>query len=64
MVRELLSLQELAEYLGVPSGTIYQWRYRGVGPAGIKVGRHVRFRMSDVQRWLDEMAAVDASRSA
>ena len=49
----LLSIPELAEYLGVPVATIYRWRYTRDGPAGYRVGRHVRYRLSDVERWLE-----------
>lgn len=49
---EFLSPEQLAEYLNLPLGTIYQWRTRGVGPPGMKLGRHVRFRKVDVDMWL------------
>ena len=49
-----LSAREVAEWLGVPVGTIYAWRYRSTGPASYKVGRHVRFRRDDVESWLEE----------
>jgi excisionase family DNA binding protein len=52
----LLSPEQLAALLGVPLKTIYAWRYRGLGPRALKVGRHVRFRPSDVSQWLDEQA--------
>ncbi len=42
--------------LGVPVPTIYGWRYHGEGPRGIKVGRHVRYRLAEVNRWLDQCA--------
>lgn len=58
--RPLGSVGEVAEYLGVPVDTLYAWRYRGIGPRGSKVGRHVRYRWEDVDRWLDEKAAVAA----
>lgn len=48
----LLTVQELADYLGVPVATIYAWRYRHEGPPGFRVGRHVRFRWRDVQQWI------------
>lgn len=48
----LLTIQELATYLGVPIATIYGWRYRGEGPPGFRVGRHLRFRRSDVEDWI------------
>lgn len=52
----LITPQELADYCGVPLGTVYQWSYRGSGPRGVKVGRHLRFRWPDVEAWLDEQA--------
>ncbi|MES1171178.1 MAG: helix-turn-helix domain-containing protein [Actinomycetota bacterium] len=51
---QLLSPGELANYLAVPLATIYRWRSHGDGPIGIRVGRHVRYRAADVERWLDE----------
>ena len=39
--------------LGIPVPTIYRWRYRGDGPPGFRVGRHLRFRWSDVEAWID-----------
>jgi excisionase family DNA binding protein len=50
----LLTVQELAEILQVPVKTIYTWRYRGEGPPGVVVGRHLRFRADDVVAWLDD----------
>lgn len=51
---QLLTVQELADYLGVPVATIYAWRYRHQGPPGFRVGRHVRFRWRDVQQWITQ----------
>ncbi len=50
----LVTLEDLAEYLGIPKRTIYAWRYRGIGPVGLKLGGHVRYRRSDIEKWLDE----------
>ena len=52
--RQLLRPDELAAFLGIPLATIYRWRSRGDGPRGIRVGRHVRYRVEEVERWLDE----------
>jgi len=49
----LLSIPELAAFLGVPIATIYQWRHHRRGPASYRVGRHVRYRHSDVEHWLE-----------
>ncbi len=58
----LLSIEALSEYLGVPVATIYDWRVDGKGPRGIRVGRHLRFAVSDVRAWLDQNR--DADRNA
>jgi excisionase family DNA binding protein len=50
--RPLATRREVARFLGVPEGTVEQWGSRGGGPAYIRVGRHVRYRWSDVERWL------------
>jgi len=50
----MLTPQELSNLLAVPLATIYRWRTRGEGPEGFRVGRHVRFRLEDVERWLDQ----------
>jgi len=59
--KSLASAKEVSAYLGVPLSTIYQWRYRGVGPRAVKVGRHLRYRWADVERWLDEQAEGGAA---
>ena len=48
----LLTVQDLADYLGVPIATLYAWRYRGEGPPGFRVGRHLRYRRNDVEQWI------------
>ena len=50
----LLTVEDLAEYLRVPPATVYAWRYRDVGPSGFRVGRHLRFRWCDVERWIED----------
>lgn len=58
--RPLASAEEVAEYLGVPVATLYQWRHRGVGPSGARVGRHLRYRWDVVERWFDDQAKAAA----
>ena len=50
----LLSVDELAGLLQVSVKTIYDWRLRGRGPTGIRIGGHVRYHPQDVVRWLDD----------
>jgi excisionase family DNA binding protein len=58
MPESLLRPEEVAGYLGVPVPTLYAWRSRGDGPAALKVGRHLRYRRRDVERWLEERKGV------
>lgn len=49
----LLTPEEVSEHLRVPVQTLYQWRWKGLGPSAIKVGKHLRYRRSDVESWLE-----------
>ncbi|GAA3044559.1 helix-turn-helix transcriptional regulator [Actinokineospora globicatena] len=44
--------KQLAEYLGIPVTTVYQWRTKEYGPPGHRVGKHVRFLPEDVYTWV------------
>ncbi|MEU2308912.1 helix-turn-helix transcriptional regulator [Streptomyces misionensis] len=50
---------EVAAYLGVPVKTLYQWKYRGIGPNVHKVGRHLRYRWPEVDAWVNAQSAYD-----
>jgi excisionase family DNA binding protein len=57
----LLRPQEVADFLGVPKATLYGWRYRGEGPPGIRIGRHLRYRAADVDTWIGDLLRDDAA---
>ncbi|MEV5167892.1 helix-turn-helix domain-containing protein [Streptomyces werraensis] len=44
---------DLADLLGVPVETVYQWRRKQTGPRGFRVGRHLRFDPEDVRVWVE-----------
>jgi excisionase family DNA binding protein len=48
----LWGVKDLAEYLGIPVQTIYQWRSKGYGPPGRRIGKHVRFVPEEVRAWV------------
>lgn len=52
----LLTVDEVAQWLGKPKATLYVWRTRRLGPRGIKVGNALRYRRSDVEAWLEQQA--------
>lgn len=49
----LLSVDDVAAWLGKPKNTLYAWHSRGKGPRAIRVGNTLRYRRSEVDRWLD-----------
>ena len=53
MSSRLLSTEEVARILVVPVSTLYGWRYKGTGPKAYRVGKHLRYRFSDVVAWLE-----------
>lgn len=53
----LWTIQETADYLAVPVGTLYQWRHRRTGPPAAKLGRHLRYDPTAVRDWVKGQAA-------
>lgn len=50
----LLTLDEVSAYLGIPKNTLYRWRVDGGGPRAIKVGKHLRYRHTELETWLGQ----------
>ncbi|MGB5381025.1 MAG: helix-turn-helix domain-containing protein [Acidimicrobiia bacterium] len=59
----LMTVRQLAMYLDVPVPTLYAWRHRRQGPPGFKAGRHLRYRLSDVERWITERLLETAAHN-
>ncbi len=49
-----MSIVDLSKMLDIPIETLYGWRHRGEGPVGYRVGRHVRYRRTTVEAWLED----------
>ena len=58
----LLTPRQLAEYLEVRVATLYAWRYAGEGPPGFRIGKHLRYRSSDVDEWLRDQIETAGRR--
>jgi len=56
--------EQLAEELHVPVKTLYSWRYQRTGPPSFRVGKHVRYPRSGIDRWISERLAVDQHGAA
>lgn len=57
MAETLLTVDDVATFLAVPSATVYAWNTRGAGPRRMRLGKYVRSRRVDVDAWLDLRAA-------
>ena len=51
----LWTVDDLSEFLQVPVKTLYQWRSRGYGPKGRRVGKYIRYTETDVLAWIDSL---------
>ena len=61
----LLSLPEAAAYLHVAEQTMYTWRSRrrGEGPPAVKIGNRVKYRLTDLDAFIEQAAQRDADRT-
>lgn len=62
LVDGVLSLSELWTQLQVSAQTIYDLRSQGRGPRGFRVGRELRFRVSEIEARLTRLEAEDDRR--
>ena len=53
MSESLLDDRELSRRLNIARQTIQGWRHRKVGPPFVRVGRRIRYRLDDVNNWLN-----------
>lgn len=50
----LIRETEAAKLLGVTTRTLQNWRFRGVGPCYVKLGRAVRYKPQDIEDYIDQ----------
>ncbi len=56
----LWSIEQAAEWLGVPVPTMRRWRCVGYGPQALKIGRHVKYDPAEVRAWALAQRGVGA----
>lgn len=54
MYNRVLNVQQAAAYLGLAPQSLYNMRFRGVGPAYHKLGSRTVYRVSDLELYLAE----------
>lgn len=55
---ELLDEGGAADFLGMRPQTLGMWRHKGVGPKYVKVGNAVRYRISDLDAYLEQQTVA------
>lgn len=56
--REYLTAAQVADRLQVPVDTLRKWREVGKGPRYARIGRHVRYRLADVDAWAEALTVT------
>lgn len=59
---EILTTEDVANYLRVSERTVYEWAQKGEIPAG-KIGTAWRFKKNDIENWVDEKLASPKTAS-
>ncbi len=60
----LLKQKEVEELLGLAPSTIEQWRLRGRGPRWVRLGRAVRYRLSDLTEYMQGLPTFQCTTAA
>lgn len=53
--------QTAAPAIGVTVGTLKRWRREGTGPAYCRIGNRVRYRVADLDDWLQNRKVTPGS---
>jgi len=62
--QRLLTRAEVAQLLGVEEKTLRNWRWRSYGPPSFRVGKGVRYRAQEVDRWVAQQEASEPRGAA
>lgn len=57
----IMNVQQAAGYLGLAVSTLNKWRCHGGGPVFVKMGRAVRYRLSDLDQFIADMTKASTS---
>lgn len=52
--KELVKIEELANYLRVSPLTLQKWRCNSNGPKFLKIGSKVIYRGNDIKEWIEK----------
>ncbi len=58
---EIMTIEEVAQYLRVPLSSLYKLAQQGKIPAS-KVGRHWRFRREFIDKWINDQVQIKVTK--
>jgi excisionase family DNA binding protein len=58
---KLVSVEDVAEYIGVKRDTVRNWIRQGLIP-GYKIGKLWKLKMPEVEAWISSRAAIGNDR--
>jgi hypothetical protein len=61
MGHKLMTTKEAAMEMGMKPGTLEVWRVYGKGPKYLKLGRLVKYRLADLESFLESSAKQSTS---
>jgi len=53
-IDRLLTQQQVVEWTNLSPAFFEMARFKGTGPSYVKIGRAVRYRTSEIQKWIDD----------
>ena len=63
MIDDILTIDEVANYLRVSERTVYDWAQKGEIPSG-KIGTVWRFKKSEIEKWVNDRLSSSARPTA
>jgi len=57
----VMNVEQAADYLGLAVSTLNKWRCYGDGPVFLKLGRSVRYRVQDLNSFIDQSEHASTS---
>ena len=59
LIPDMVTTKELAELIGVPVATLNNWRSIGARTTSFRLGRTVRYLVTDVAAWIERQQQAD-----
>lgn len=60
----MLNTDQAASYLGLARATLEAWRTRGGGPVFVKLGKAVRYRLTDLDSFILSRVKTNTAQDA